>query len=182
MFLLSIVTSWSIWVHYLPIFMLLNIKQRSYDWKHKMVASNTLGICSYLTSVLWNRNIMWVTYIILSFLVATLFQGGNQFWLHAGHCFFDLLLLLKSYSKACLENPACLLDYKLMCFCLALGEIVCPCLPVNRRHEHTPSEAWTFLWRSFARLKTLSLFCPTATPSLFCLLFLVPHCFLLSDI
>ena len=33
----------------------------------------------------------------------------------------------------------------------------------------------------FARLKTLSLYIPTASPSLICLLTLAPHCFSLSD-
>ena len=55
-----------------------------------------------------------------------LFQGESQIWLRVGNCFFDLLLLLQSYSVACLGNPAPLLDCKLKCFCSAPGEIVCP--------------------------------------------------------
>ena len=78
---------------------------------------------------------------------------------------------------ACLEDPAPLLDCKQKCLCSVCGEIVCPCPPVNRRDEHTLSKDWPFLWRCFARLKTLSLYFPIASPSLFCLLTLVPHCF-----
>ena len=47
--------------------------------------------------------------------------------------------------------------------------------------QKSPSKGWPFPWRCFTRLKTLSLQCPTASPSLFCLLTLVPHCFFLSD-
>ena len=83
---------------------------------------------------------------------------------------------------ACLKDPAPLLDCKLKCLCSADREIVCPCPPVNRRDKHTPSEGWTFSWRCFARLKTLSLYFPTASSSLFCLLTLVPHCFFLSNL
>ena len=67
---------------------------------------------------------------------------------------------------ACLEDPDPLLDYKLKCPCSAVGVIVCPFLPVNRRDEHIPSEGWTFPWRRFTRLKTLSLYFPTASPSI----------------
>ena len=83
---------------------------------------------------------------------------------------------------ACLEDPDPLLDYKLKCPCSAVGVIVCPFLPVNRRDEHIPSEGWTFPWRRFTRLKAISLYLPTAFPSLYSLLNLVPHCFFLSDL
>ena len=45
-----------------------------------------------------------------------------------------------------------------------------------------PNAGWPLIWRCFARLKTLSLYFPTVSPSLFCLLTLVPHCFFLSDL
>ena len=32
---------------------------------------------------------------------AKVLKGGSQFWLHVGNCFFDLLLLLQSFSMAC---------------------------------------------------------------------------------
>ena len=83
---------------------------------------------------------------------------------------------------ACLEDPAPLLDCKLKCLCSANRQIICPCSPMNRRYYHTPSEGWTFLWRCFARLKTLSLYFPSASPSLVCLLTLVPRCLFLSDL
>ena len=81
---------------------------------------------------------------------------------------------------ACLKDSAPLLDCKLKCLCSANGEMVCPCLPLNRR-DYTPSEVWTFSSRCFARLKMLSLYFPTASPSLFCLLTLVPHCWTLKN-
>ena len=40
---------------------------------------------------------------------------------------------------ACLKDSAPLLDCKLKCLCSANGEMVCPCLPLNRR-DYTPSE------------------------------------------
>ena len=83
---------------------------------------------------------------------------------------------------ACLEDPAPLLDYKLKCLCSIHGEIVCPFPPVNRGDKCTPSEGWTFSWRCLARLKTLSLYFPTESASLFCLLNLIPHCFFLSNL
>ena len=82
---------------------------------------------------------------------------------------------------ACLEDPAPLLD-KLKCLCSAVGKIVCPFPPVNRRDKHVPSEGWTFPWRCFTGPKTLSAYLPIASPSLLCLLTLVPHCVFPSDL
>ena len=47
---------------------------------------------------------------------------------------------------------------------------------------NTHFEGWTFPWRFFTRVKTLSLHFPTEPPSLFCLLSLIPHRFFLSDL
>ena len=79
-------------------------------------------------------------------------------------------------------GPCPLLDCKLKCLCSVHRDIVCVCSPVDRRDEHTPSEGWAFPWGRFTRLRTLSLYFPTAVPSLYSLLNLVPHCFFLSDL
>ena len=65
--------------------------------------------------------------------------------------------------------------------CSAHKEIIWPCPPVWIRDAHTPFKGWPFPGRCFTRLKTLSLYFPPASPSLFCLLTLVPHCVCLSD-
>ena len=46
---------------------------------------------------------------------------------------------------------------------------------------NTLSKGWTLPWRCFAILKTFSLYFPTESPSLLCLLTLVPYCFFFSD-
>ena len=69
-------------------------------------------------------------------------------------------------------------DCKLKCLCSAHRELICPCPPVNIRDECTPSKGWPFPWRYFARLKTIALYFPAASASLFCLLSLFPCCFL----
>ena len=71
---------------------------------------------------------------------------------------------------ACLEDPAHLLDCRLKCFFSAQGGIT------------HPPEGWTPPWRCFTRLKTLSLYFPTASLSSFCLLTSAPPCFFLSDL
>ena len=74
-------------------------------------------------------------------------QGESQFWLHVGNCFFDLLLvafIITIILNGLPGGPCPLLDCKLKYLCSAPGEVVCPCSPVDRRDEHTPSESWTF--------------------------------------
>ena len=93
-----------------------------------------------------------------------------------GNCLFDLLyaaFVIIINSMACLEDLAPLLDHKLNCLCLALGEKFCPAHLRIEEIKDTPSEGW----RWFARLKPLPLYFPTASPSLFCCLTLAPHCF-----
>ena len=52
-------------------------------------------------------------------------------------------------------------------------------LPTCEQEINTPLP---LPWRCFVRLNTVSLYFPTAFPSLFCLSTLFPHCFLLSDL
>ena len=65
-----------------------------------------------------------------------LLQGGSQFRLHVGNCFFDLLFIafISIITLRGLPGGPCpLLDCKLKCLGSAGGEIVCLCPPVNRR-------------------------------------------------
>ena len=64
---------------------------------------------------------------------------------------------------ACLEDLAPLLDYKLNCLCLALGEKFCPAHLQIEENKDTPSEGW----RCFARLKPLPLYCISLSILLF---------------
>ena len=107
----------------------------------------------------------------------------NQFWLRAGAvsltC-FSLLLLSESYIKTCLKRP-CPTAWLLKSLCSAPREIIWPCTPVNGCKEKK------ILTHPFQRLALsgdiLQGWWPfllsflTASPSLFCFLTLVPHCF-----
>ena len=76
------------------------------------------------------------------------------------NCFFDLLsllLLLQSYTMACLKGP-CPSAWLLKCLCSVHREIIWPCPFVSgckKEEINTPLPKAGPSWRCFARLKTL---------------------------
>ena len=89
------------------------------------------------------------------------------------NCFFDLLsllLLLQSYTMACLKGP-CPSAWLLKCLCSVHREIIWPCPFVSgckKEEINTPLPKAGPSWRCFARLKTLFT--------------LLPHCLFLSTL
>ena len=110
--------------------------------------------------------------------------GRSQFWLHVENYFFNLLfiavvIIIVHAGLPQRTLPLCL-TIKLKCLCSAHSEIFRPCPFVSCYKKGDinppllkagPSGDVVQDWRSFL------LFLPTASPSVFCLLTLVPHCF-----
>lgn len=94
-------------------------------------------------------------------------------------CFFVVFVTTMVYNDLPQRTLTLSLIVALKHICLAHREIIRPCPPMKRRNQSISS--LRLAWRCFARLKAFSLYFPTASPSLFCLLnLLLPYCFSLS--
>ena len=97
-------------------------------------------------------------------------------------CFFDLLfvafVITMIYNDLPQRTLTLSLTVVLKHICLAYREIIWPCPTVKRRNWNISS--LRLAWRCFERLRAFSFYFPTVSPSLFCLLNLLPYCFFLS--
>ena len=99
------------------------------------------------------------------------------------NCFFDLLFI--GFIITVMHNglpqrtqPLCLTVKQK---CLVSSQRDRLTLPCEKKISTYPFPEADHSWRCFASLKFLSLYFPTASPSLFCLLTLVPKCFSLAS-
>ena len=113
--------------------------------------------------------------------------GRSQFWLHIGSSFFDLLFIAFVITIIHTDLPpktlSLCLFVKLKSLCSAHRESDCP--PVNSYNKKKKLihhfQRFTLSGDLLQDCRPFLLHFFTASPSLFCLLTSVPHCFSLSD-